>query len=62
MKKNMEKAKLLDAFLVLVFTGKICLHGSQPPETPGKAWSKEELPLVKEDQFKEHLQTLDLHK
>ncbi|KAM6102535.1 rab effector MyRIP isoform 1-T1 [Theristicus caerulescens] len=32
------------------FTGKICPQESQAPETYGKIWSSEDLPLVEEDQ------------
>lgn len=55
MTKNMEKAKVLNAFFALVFTGKICHQEFQLPETPGKAWRKEGLPLVQEDQARKYL-------
>lgn len=55
MTKTMEKAKVLNAFFALVFTGKICPQESEFPETPGKAWRKESVPLVEEDQAREHL-------
>lgn len=44
-----KKVKVLNAFLGSVFTNKIGLQKSKAPETRGKVWKKEELPLVKEN-------------
>lgn len=52
---NREKAEVLGAFLPSVFTGKTGLQQSQIPETRENVWSKDDLPLVREDQFREHL-------
>lgn len=45
------------AFYVWVLSGKICLQESWAPE---KVWKKDELPLVEEDQIREHLNRLDV--
>lgn len=37
------------------------LRESQAPETGGKVWSDEDLPLVG-DQFGEHVNKMDVHK
>lgn len=55
MTKSIGKAKVIDAFSVLVFTGKICLQEFQSPENTGKAWSREVLSLVKEAQVRGYL-------
>ena len=49
MTKDTENVEVLSAFIPLFFTGKICLQESQVPETSGKVWSKEDLPLMDED-------------
>ncbi|XP_064300113.1 rab effector MyRIP isoform X4 [Phalacrocorax carbo] len=41
------------------FTGKVCPQESQAPETYGRVWSSEDLPLVEEDQEKQ--KAFDLH-
>lgn len=56
-----EKAEVLSAFLPSVFTGKTGLQQSQVPETRENVWSKEDLPLVEEDQFREQLNKLYIH-
>ncbi|KAK4829863.1 hypothetical protein QYF61_007255 [Mycteria americana] len=38
------------------------LRESQVPETEGKSWSKEDVPLVDEDQVREYLSNLHIHK
>ncbi|XP_009330384.1 PREDICTED: carbonic anhydrase-related protein [Pygoscelis adeliae] len=38
------------------------LQESQAPETHRNIWNKEELPLLEEDQVREHLNNLDTHK
>lgn len=57
--KNMERSMFLITFYALVFTGKICLQESWAPE---KVWNKDDLPLVEEDQVREHLNRLDIQK
>lgn len=48
-----------DGFLkALVCIGKMCHQEFQVPETSGKVWSKEDLPLVEEDQIREHVNEL----
>lgn len=47
--KGMEKAKELNAFLALVFSGKPSLQELQAPETSVKVCSKEDLSLVDKD-------------
>lgn len=56
-----EKAEVLSAFLPSVFIGKTGLQQPQVPETRENIWSKEDLTLVEEDQFKEHLNKLYIH-
>lgn len=45
--------KALTAFCALVFTNSILVQESQAPETWSKVWSKENLPLVEVEQFRE---------
>ncbi|GAB0186899.1 mitochondrial enolase superfamily member 1 [Grus japonensis] len=48
---GIEKAEVLNAFLVSVFTSKTGLQKSQVPDLPrGKGWCKADAPLVEEDQ------------
>lgn len=42
-------------------TGEICPQESQAPETCGKVWSSEDLPLVEEDQISKHFNKWDIH-
>lgn len=44
--KDMEKAEVLNALFVSVFTSKIGPLEPQAPESSVKAWSKEDLHLV----------------
>lgn len=57
---DVEKAEVLNACLPFVFTGNTGLQQSQVPETRENIWSKD-LPLVKEDLFREHLNKLYIH-
>lgn len=59
---NMKKAKVLCTFFVTVFIHKTCLQQSHVPETSRKVWSQEGLLSVEEDQVKEHLNTLNIHR
>ena len=60
--KTMKKAEILGAFSALVFTGKICPQQCQVPETSGKNWSKDDFSSVEEDQIREHVNKLGIHK
>ena len=57
-----EKVELLDATFASVFTAKACPQASQSLEVREKAWRKENLPWVEEDQVRDHLSKLDTHK
>lgn len=46
--KDIEKAKVFDAFFASVFTGNICLQNSQVLETFGQVWIKETSPSAEE--------------
>ncbi|KAK4831130.1 hypothetical protein QYF61_015433 [Mycteria americana] len=48
--QDMEKAEELNAAFALVLTSQTGLQESRIPETRGKGWSKEYVPLVEEDQ------------
>jgi len=56
----MEKAEVLNDFLVSVFTGKCSSHTAQVTEDEGRDWENEELPTVGEDQV--HLRNLKVYK
>lgn len=60
-KNDMEKAKMLNAAFVSVFTSKNGFWESQAPEA-GKVWYKGDLDLVEENQVREQLSRLDIHK
>ncbi|GAB0207239.1 mitochondrial enolase superfamily member 1 [Grus japonensis] len=60
--EHAEKAELLNAAFASVFTAKAGPQETQSLEVGEKVWRKEDLPLVKEDQFREHLGKLDIHK
>ena len=62
MTEGTEKAKLLNAFFASLFTVKAGPQASQSLEPREKAWKKEDLPLVEEDQVRDHLSELDTHK
>ena len=55
----MAKAEVSKAFFASVFTSKIDVQESQAPEMRG---SKEDLPLVEEDQVREYLSKLNIPK
>ncbi|GAB0206869.1 mitochondrial enolase superfamily member 1 [Grus japonensis] len=60
--QDMEKSEVLNAAFASVYSSKTGLQESQVPETKAKGWSKEDLPLVEEDQIREYLSKLDIHK
>jgi len=53
---------MFSAFPFLVSTGKTHTQKSQDPETSRKVYNNKGLPLVKEDQLKEHLNKLEIRK
>lgn len=54
-----DMAEVLKTFFAIVFTIKSSLQESQVPETSRIIWSKEDIPLVEEDQVKVYLSKLD---
>ncbi|GAB0204010.1 mitochondrial enolase superfamily member 1 [Grus japonensis] len=57
-----EKAELVNATFASVFTAKASPQETQTLEVGEKVQRKEDLPLVEEDQVREHLGKLDIHK
>lgn len=62
MTKDIEKAKVFDAFFASFFTGKTNLQESQVPETSVNVQSKKHLPSMEENQLREHVSILDMHR
>jgi len=60
--EDTEKAVLLPAFFASVFTAKAGPQSSQSLEVREKACRKKDLPLVEEDQVRDHLSKLDTQK
>ncbi|GAB0207787.1 mitochondrial enolase superfamily member 1 [Grus japonensis] len=58
--QDMEKAEVLDDFFASVFTGKCSSHTAQVTE--GRHWENAEPPTVGEDQVRDHLRNLKVHK
>ncbi|GAB0176260.1 mitochondrial enolase superfamily member 1 [Grus japonensis] len=58
--QDMEKAEVLNDFFASVFTGKSLSHTAQVTE--GRDWENAELPTVGEDQVREYLRNLKVHK
>ncbi|GAB0193512.1 mitochondrial enolase superfamily member 1 [Grus japonensis] len=58
--QDMEKAEVLNDFFASVFTGKCLSHTAQVTE--GRDWENAEPPTVGEDQVREHLRNLKVHK
>ncbi|PKU44703.1 rna-directed dna polymerase from mobile element jockey-like [Limosa lapponica baueri] len=56
------KAELLNAFFASVFTAQASPQEPWTLEESEKVWTKEDLPLVEEDQVREQLRRLDIHK
>lgn len=59
---NSEKVKVLNDFFATFFTSKTGFQETQVPEASLNICSKENVPLVEEDQMREHLSKLDIHK
>ncbi|GAB0205961.1 mitochondrial enolase superfamily member 1 [Grus japonensis] len=58
--QDMEKAEVLNNFFASVFTGKCLSHTAQVAE--GRDWENAEPPTVGEDQVREYLRNLKVHK
>ncbi|GAB0206541.1 mitochondrial enolase superfamily member 1 [Grus japonensis] len=58
--QDMEKAEVLSDFFASVFTGKCLSHTAQVAE--GRDWENAEPPTVGEDQVREYLRNLKVHK
>ncbi|GAB0180497.1 mitochondrial enolase superfamily member 1 [Grus japonensis] len=58
--QDMEKAEVLNDFFASVFTGKCLSHTAQVTE--GRDWENAEPPTVGEDQVREYLRSLKVHK
>ncbi|GAB0206149.1 mitochondrial enolase superfamily member 1 [Grus japonensis] len=58
--QDMEKAEVLNGFFASVFTGKCSSHTAQVTE--GRDWENAEPPTVGEDQVRDHLRNLKVHK
>ncbi|GAB0178428.1 mitochondrial enolase superfamily member 1 [Grus japonensis] len=58
--QDMEKAEVLNDFFASDFTGKCLSHTVQVAE--GRDWENAELPTVGEDQVREYLRNLKVHK
>ncbi|GAB0180622.1 mitochondrial enolase superfamily member 1 [Grus japonensis] len=58
--QDMEKAEVLNDFFASVFTGKSLSHTAQVAE--GRDWENAEPPTVGEDQVREYLRNLKVHK
>ncbi|GAB0206735.1 mitochondrial enolase superfamily member 1 [Grus japonensis] len=60
--QDTEKAEVLNDFFASVFTGKSLSHSAQVTEGKGRDWENAEPPTVGEDQVRDHLRNLKVHK
>ncbi|GAB0199980.1 mitochondrial enolase superfamily member 1 [Grus japonensis] len=60
--QDMEKAEVLNDFFASVFTGKCLSHTTQVTDSKGRDWENAEPPTVGEDQVREYLRNLKVHK
>ncbi|GAB0203892.1 mitochondrial enolase superfamily member 1 [Grus japonensis] len=60
--QEMEEPEVLNDFFASVFTGKCLSHTAQVTEDKGRDWENAELPTVGEDQVREYLRNLKVHK
>ncbi|GAB0183820.1 mitochondrial enolase superfamily member 1 [Grus japonensis] len=60
--QDMEKAEALNDFFALVFTSKCSSQTAQIMEGKGRDWENAEPPTVGEDQVREYLRNLKVHK
>ncbi|GAB0182061.1 mitochondrial enolase superfamily member 1 [Grus japonensis] len=60
--QDMEKAEVLNNFFASAFTGKCLSHTAQVTEGKGRDWENEEPPTIGEDQVREYLGNLKVHK
>lgn len=60
--RDMEKVEALSDFFASVFTVRSSSHAAQVPEDKGRDWEHEEVPSVGEDQVRDQLKNLKVHK
>lgn len=60
--QDLEKIEALNATFASVFIKGFAVRDPLTPETRGKAWSKEDVLLVGEDQARKHVSKLDICK
>ena len=57
-----EKAEVLNNFFVSVFTGNLSSHTSRVDGLQDRDWGSKIPPTVREDQVRDHLRNLNIHK